>query len=363
MEAAILDHENERIQLAHLLAAAYELPLGVRRRRRDARPALARARRGPGGDGELRRSRDDRYLPRGPGFPAGDVSLRSASIDSIAVVDGASGEMLGSVEAERAFTTDPSRRRLPAPGPLLRGARARPRRAPCPRRLASTATGTRSRRRRPRSSSTIAALGRRPPTASLVATVRSAVGRSSISSSFGEVSVTEQVLAFQRKRLDDHSVIDLVGARAAGDQLRHPGTLVRAARRARRAHGAAAGGAARRAARHRARPDRGAAAARRCATAGTSAACPRTSTSRPAGRRSSSTTATRGRRASPRRGFDLVRAPGRRRRAADRRVPLRRRLPVLRAEPKCGNLNEPLHKAGALELMEATINVIAATAR
>jgi ATP-dependent helicase YprA (DUF1998 family) len=31
--------------------------------------------------------------------------------------------------------------------------------------------------------------------------------------------------------------------------------------------------------------------------------------------------------------------------------------------PKCGNLNEPLHKASALQLMEATINAIGAEAR
>ena len=37
--------------------------------------------------------------------------------------------------------------------------------------------------------------------------------------SFGEVSVTEQVMAFQRKRLSDHEVIDMVAARAAGAEL------------------------------------------------------------------------------------------------------------------------------------------------
>src|ERR671936_2298319 len=99
VEAAILDHENERIQLAHLLAAAYERPLsdadaevfGDRwRERADAHASL----------GELRRGRDGRYLPRGPRFPAGDISLRSATPDSVAIVDFGSGEMLGAVEAE-----------------------------------------------------------------------------------------------------------------------------------------------------------------------------------------------------------------------------------------------------------------------
>src|SRR5204862_6641649 len=57
------------------------------------------------GLGELRRGREGRYLPRGRRFPAADISLRSASPDSVAVVERASGELLGAVEAERAFTT------------------------------------------------------------------------------------------------------------------------------------------------------------------------------------------------------------------------------------------------------------------
>ena len=40
--------------------------------------------------------------------------------------------------------------------------------------------------------------------------------------------VTETVLAYQRKRLPDHEVIDLAGARPAADDVRHAGAVVRA---------------------------------------------------------------------------------------------------------------------------------------
>ena len=46
--------------------------------------------------------------------------------------------------------------------------------------------------------------------------------------SFGTVIVTEQVLAYQRKRLSDHEAIDLIGARPPADLVHHPGALVRA---------------------------------------------------------------------------------------------------------------------------------------
>src|SRR5919108_1122252 len=104
VESAILDHESEEIHLVHLVAAAYELPLSGEdaevfgegwRERADALVAM----------GELRRGREGRYLPRGPRFPAGDISLRSASPDSVAIVERSSGELLGAVEAERAFGT------------------------------------------------------------------------------------------------------------------------------------------------------------------------------------------------------------------------------------------------------------------
>src|SRR5215218_133096 len=118
VEAAILDHESEQIQRQHLIAAAYEAPLGggeqgvlgadgapgspddeaLGPRWRERADELVRL-------GRLRRGRGGRYVVRGPGFPAGAVSLRSASADSVAVIDSGSGELLGGVEAERAFST------------------------------------------------------------------------------------------------------------------------------------------------------------------------------------------------------------------------------------------------------------------
>ena len=103
VEAAILDHSSEQIAARHLLAAAYELPLteedagvfGEGWRERAERLIAA---------GELRRA-GDRLLPRRSGFVASGISLRSSSADAVAVIERDSGEMLGLVEAERAFTT------------------------------------------------------------------------------------------------------------------------------------------------------------------------------------------------------------------------------------------------------------------
>src|SRR5207247_4537327 len=103
VESAILDHESESIHLPHLVAAAYELPLTSEDReilgpRWEAyAERLVRL-------GELR-ERGGRYLPRGDGFPAGRIALRSASIDAFAAIEEGRGEVIGSVEAERAHST------------------------------------------------------------------------------------------------------------------------------------------------------------------------------------------------------------------------------------------------------------------
>ena len=54
--------------------------------------------------GELRPA-GGKLMPRRSEFVANRIALRSASADSVAVIERASGEMLGLVEAERAFTT------------------------------------------------------------------------------------------------------------------------------------------------------------------------------------------------------------------------------------------------------------------
>ncbi len=103
VEAAILDHRSTEIAAQHLVAAAYEMPLTTEDEELfgpdldDSTGPLVTA-------GELRRSGQG-LVPRQPGFVAASVSLRSSSARSISVVDRTSGEVIGTVEMGRAFTT------------------------------------------------------------------------------------------------------------------------------------------------------------------------------------------------------------------------------------------------------------------
>ncbi|MBF6618680.1 MAG: hypothetical protein ITG02_00430, partial [Patulibacter sp.] len=104
VEAAILQHENEPIHLAHLLCAAYEAPLNAAdvttlgpRWRAHAEELVRR--------GELR-ERGGVFRPvLGEGFPAGEVPLRSASNRRVVIVDGETGEEIGHVEHDKAPAT------------------------------------------------------------------------------------------------------------------------------------------------------------------------------------------------------------------------------------------------------------------
>jgi DEAD/DEAH box helicase domain-containing protein len=198
VESAILDHENPQIHLAHLLCAAFEGPLSssdaeILGPRWEAYAEILLGR------GQLRRRPAAHppaaYVPRNPAdYPAAAVSLRSASLDSFAIVDTTSGELLGTTEAARAFSTvhqgaiylhlgrsyevcelDLERRRALV-APFDGGWYTQPKRQ----------TDT---------------------TIESVLDRRDVLG---VSLYFGEVSVTDTVLAYQRRRLLDHAQIDLV---------------------------------------------------------------------------------------------------------------------------------------------------------
>jgi DEAD/DEAH box helicase domain-containing protein len=104
VEAAILDPHNPEIFAEHVLCAAHEAPLS------DADAPFL----GPGwraqaeelaAEGLLRDRGAAFVLQRSDDYPAARVALRSASADSFILIDAPSGEVLGSVEAERAYAT------------------------------------------------------------------------------------------------------------------------------------------------------------------------------------------------------------------------------------------------------------------
>jgi DEAD/DEAH box helicase domain-containing protein len=103
VEAAILDHANPRILDGHVLSAAFEAPLDDRDRDTLGDAALERAEALVAG-GELRKTPAG-IVWAGRDYPAGRVALRSASPESVAVIDVATGSVLGIVERERAYST------------------------------------------------------------------------------------------------------------------------------------------------------------------------------------------------------------------------------------------------------------------
>jgi DEAD/DEAH box helicase domain-containing protein len=100
VEAAILDHANPRILDPHLLAAAYEAPLGETDVETLGAEALRRAPDLP----ELEPTPAG-YVWKGRDYPAGRISLRSGDAEAFTVVDGDTGTLLGLVERDRAYST------------------------------------------------------------------------------------------------------------------------------------------------------------------------------------------------------------------------------------------------------------------
>ncbi|MGO8904406.1 MAG: DEAD/DEAH box helicase [Solirubrobacteraceae bacterium] len=216
VESAILDHESPLIFRQHLLCAAHEGPLSnddaeflgprweayaelmlsageLRRRPIDAgRPGTSEDRQE---DAARAGAGSGSYVPRRHGsYPAAEVSLRSASPDSFAIVDVSSGELLGSTEAARAHSTVHEGAIY-----LHLGQAYEVRELDLDRRRALVAPFNGdwySQPKRITDTDIVRLLDR-----------RETMG---VRLSFGEVSVTDTVLAYQRRRVADHTPIELV---------------------------------------------------------------------------------------------------------------------------------------------------------
>jgi DEAD/DEAH box helicase domain-containing protein len=194
VEAAILDPHNEQIHAAHLLCAAHEGPLEAADAEflgpewRTFAEALVSA-------GDLRERPDGTFVPRRPEeYPAAALSLRSASRDGVSIVDTRSGEVIGAVDTQRAMNTVHDGavylhggRSYEVEGLDLAGRAA----------LVHEFGGNWYTQPKKETDTYIERLIER----------REALG---VQLSFGTVVVTEQVLAYQKKRLGDHEAIDLV---------------------------------------------------------------------------------------------------------------------------------------------------------
>jgi DEAD/DEAH box helicase domain-containing protein len=203
VESAILDHESPEIYSSHLLCAAHEAPLCPEDAeflgpRWEAHAELLLS------AGQLRRQRtgmavaregQQSYVPSNPGVhQAGRVSLRSASPDSFEIIVASSGELLGSTEAARAHSTvheGAIYMHLGRPYEV-RELDLHNRRA-----LVSHFEGDWYTQPKRETDTTIEHL----------LDQREVLG---VKLSFGRVSVTETVLAYQRLRSSDHSRMDMV---------------------------------------------------------------------------------------------------------------------------------------------------------
>jgi DEAD/DEAH box helicase domain-containing protein len=209
VEAAILDHESPEIFRQHLLCAAHEGPLSGQDAeflgpRWEAHAEVLQSggelRRRAGGVSSAvsggARSTPSTYVPReSGGYPAAEVSLRSASPESFAIVDVASGELLGSTEAARAHSTVHEGAIY-----LHLGRSYEVRELDLERRRALVAPFDGDWYTQPKreTDTTIERLLDR----------RETLG---VTLSFGEVAVIDTVLAYQRKRVADNAFLDLVG--------------------------------------------------------------------------------------------------------------------------------------------------------
>jgi DEAD/DEAH box helicase domain-containing protein len=189
VEAALLDHANPRILDAHVYAAAFEGPITSADAETLGPAALERAALLP----ELERTPAG-YVWKGRDTPAARVSLRSGDAESFTIVDGETGAVLGLVERERAYSTVHEGAIYLHLGEqyLVRTLDLAARTAVVEPARVDWYTQV-----------------KKDTETAIEASLRVASGLG-VELHFGRVSVTEQVIAYQRKAMSDGSTLDVV---------------------------------------------------------------------------------------------------------------------------------------------------------
>jgi DEAD/DEAH box helicase domain-containing protein len=192
VEAAILDHANPRVLDGHVRAAAFEAPLDERDAPVLGAAALERAAVLAEG-GDLKRTKAG-YVWAGRDYPAARFSLRSATPDAFTVVDAATGSVLGIVERERAYSTVHEGAVYLHMGESYR--------------VLALDLETRTAAVEPFSGDYYTQT--KKETATAIERAEVVEERLGLEVSFGVVSVTEQVVAYQKKSIRDQATLDLV---------------------------------------------------------------------------------------------------------------------------------------------------------
>ncbi len=189
VEAAILDHANPRVLDGHVRAAAFEAPLDDADRAVLGDEALERAALLP----DLKRTKAG-YVWAGRDYPAARVPLRSTSPDAFTVVDGTTGAVLGLVERERACSTVHEGAIY-----LHLGESYRVRELDLEARAALVEPF----------GGDYYTQAKKDTTTAIEQAARSEK-RLGLELSFGDVSVTEQVVGYQKRSIHDSSALELV---------------------------------------------------------------------------------------------------------------------------------------------------------
>jgi DEAD/DEAH box helicase domain-containing protein len=190
VEAAILDYANPRVLDGHVLSAAFEAPLDDGDREVLGDEALERA----AGLPELKRTPAG-FVWAGRDYPAARVPLRSTSPDSFTVIDTTTGSVLGLVERERAYSTVHEGAVYLHLGEAYRVAELD---LDARQALVSPFSGD------------LYTQAKKDTTTAIEEPKRTEA-RLGLELSWGAVSVTEQVVAYQVKQASTQATLDLVG--------------------------------------------------------------------------------------------------------------------------------------------------------